>query len=193
MTTRRIVSVALVCMMALTLTSCKSWWKSKKSTSDSGLNGDSTGLLPADTTGAGTLPPRSEFDGKNAVAGQFEAVLFAFDSATVDETERAKVEKIAGTLKASANAVVVCEGNCDERGSNEYNMSLGERRALAVRTYLMSLGIDGGRIQTKSYGEEKPKDPAQTEEAYRVNRRVTGALHEETFYSRPKQRTQARR
>ena len=171
MTTRRIVSVALVCAMALTLTSCKSW-KSKKSTSDTGLAGDTTGLM-GDTTGAaGGLPPRIDMEGKSPVAGQFEAVLFAFDSAGVDESERAKVEKIAEVLKASPSAVVVCEGNCDERGSNEYNMSLGERRALAVRAYLMSLGVDGNRIQTKSYGEEKPKDPAQTEEAYRVNRRV---------------------
>jgi peptidoglycan-associated lipoprotein len=171
MMTRRIFSIALVCAMALTMTSCKSWWKSKKSTSASNLNGDNLGLL-TDSAGAGGLPPRSEFDGKSAVAGQFDAVLFAFDSATVDETERPAVEKIAEMLKASAAAVVVCEGNCDERGSNEYNMSLGERRALAVRAYLMSLGVDGNRIQTKSYGEEKPKDPAQTEEAYRINRRV---------------------
>jgi peptidoglycan-associated lipoprotein len=158
--------------MALTMTSCKSWWKSKKSTTDTDLTGDTTGLLGADAGGLGGLPPRSDLDGKSAVAGQFDAVLFAFDSASVDETERAKVEKIAELLKASPTAVVVCEGNCDERGSNEYNMSLGERRALAVRAYLMSLGVDGGRIQTKSFGEEKPKDPGQTEEAYRVNRRV---------------------
>lgn len=175
MTTRRMVSVALVCMMAVSMTSCKSWWKSKKSTSDSSLSGDNAGLL-TDSTGAGGLPPRGEFDGKNAVAGQFEAVLFAFDSATVDETERAKTEKVAEMLKANAAAVVVCEGHCDERGSTEYNMSLGERRALAVRAYLMSLGIDGSRIQTKSYGKEQPKDPAQTEEAYRVNRRVEFVL-----------------
>jgi peptidoglycan-associated lipoprotein len=159
--------------MALTMTSCKSWWKSKKSTSDSGLSGDNAGLLTDSSgLGAGGLPPRGDFDGKSAVAGQTEAVLFAFDSASVDESERAKVEAIAETLKANAAAVVVCEGHCDERGSNEYNMSLGERRALAVRAYLMSLGIDGARVQTKSYGEESPKDPSQTEEAYRVNRRV---------------------
>ncbi len=171
MTTRWIVSVTLACAMAATMTSCKSWKGKKGASGDTGLGGiDNTGLT--DTTLGGGLPPRGEFEGKGAVAGQFDTVLFAFDSATVDETERAKVEKVSEFLKANAADVVVCEGHCDERGSTEYNMSLGERRALAVRDYLMSLGIDGARIQTKSYGEERPKDPAQTEEAYRVNRRT---------------------
>ena len=66
---------------------------------------------------------------------------------------------------------MVVEGNCDERGSNEYNMSLGENRALAVRSHLVNLGISADRIQTRSYGEEKPAVTGTGEEVWHLNRR----------------------
>jgi peptidoglycan-associated lipoprotein len=71
---------------------------------------------------------------------------------------------------------LIAEGHCDERGSREYNLSLGEHRALAVRAYLVGLGVDGARIQTRSYGEEQPLDPGHDESAWRLNRRVEFAL-----------------
>jgi len=157
--------------MASALTGCSSWFHKKTPAG----TGTGTDVLPpvTDTGAGGNLQPRGDgFNGTNSVAGQFEAVLFSFDGATVDDAERAKAEKVAEFLKANAADVVVCEGNCDERGSTEYNMSLGERRALSVRAYLMSLGIDANRIQTKSYGKERPKDPGHAETAWRVNRRV---------------------
>jgi peptidoglycan-associated lipoprotein len=122
----------------------------------------------------GSLTPRdSKFDtGSPIAAGQFDTVRFAFDSAQVETAERAKVESVAEFLKSNASALVTLEGHCDERGSAEYNVSLGERRALAVRDYLMTLGIDGARIQTKSFGAERPKDPGHDETAWSVNRRV---------------------
>ncbi len=69
------------------------------------------------------------------------------------------------------------EGHCDERGTQEYNLALGEQRALTVRHHLINLGIDGARISTLSYGEEHPADPAQTENAYALNRRCEFAVH----------------
>ena len=96
-------------------------------------------------------------------------VLFAYDSYQ-------KVEAVAKYMKSNADVKLVCEGNCDERGSNEYNMSLGEHRALAVRAYLVGLGIDGARIQTRSFGEEKPLNPGHNEAAWHENRRVEFAL-----------------
>ena len=172
MTTRSMVAMVLVCSLAVGMTGCKKWRGGQKGNGSG--NGDSSGLLTggSDTLGGGgTLAPRPG-DGMTPVAGQFDAVLFAFDSASVDEGDRAKVEKVAEYLKSNTAVMIVCEGHCDERGSTEYNMSLGERRALAVRDYLMNLGIDGNRIQTKSLGKEQPKDPGHTEEAWRVNRRV---------------------
>ena len=67
--------------------------------------------------------------------------------------------------------VVNIDGNCDERGSNEYNLSLGEQRAQSVRTYLIATGIDAARIQTRSFGKEKPLDPGHNEAAWAKNRR----------------------
>jgi peptidoglycan-associated lipoprotein len=158
--------------MAASSTGCKKWF-GKKTPTSSGLGSDTvpgagSGLLD----NGSTLPDRSLTDGKGVVAGQFDTVLFAYDSAQVDDSERAKVEAVAEFLKANSAGVATLEGHCDERGSNEYNMSLGERRALAVRAYLMSLGVDGARIQTKSLGEEQPKDAGHDEKAWSMNRRV---------------------
>jgi peptidoglycan-associated lipoprotein len=174
MTTRWFVSTILVCSMAIGMTGCKSWFskKSPKSQGDLSDSGAIGSLSPE-----GVLPERGTFaDGKSVMAGQFETVRFAFDSAQVDDTERAKVEAVAEYAKANASTLVSLEGHCDERGSAEYNVSLGERRALAVRSYLMNLGIDGARIQTKSFGSESPKDPGHDENAWSVNRRVEFVL-----------------
>jgi peptidoglycan-associated lipoprotein len=103
-------------------------------------------------------------------------VLFAYDSYQIAPSEVAKVEKVAEFMRRATDVKLVAEGHCDERGSNEYNMSLGEHRALAVRAHLISLGIDGSRIQTRSFGEEKPLNSGHGESAWRENRRVEFAL-----------------
>jgi peptidoglycan-associated lipoprotein len=100
-------------------------------------------------------------------------VLFAYDSAQIGLSERPKLEAVAAYLrKTSAGTRVVLEGHCDERGSREYNMALGERRSLAARAYLIGLGVDGSRLITRSYGEERPVDPGHDESSWRLNRRV---------------------
>jgi len=167
---RDLAVILLVCSMAVASTGCKKWFSKKPPTGGTGTDmvGGGAGLLD----NGGTLPDRGITTGKNIVAGQFDTVLFSYDSAQVDDSERAKVEAVAEYLKANAAGVVTLEGHCDERGSNEYNMSLGERRALSVRSYLMSLGVDGNRVQTKSLGEEQPKDQGHDEKAWSVNRRV---------------------
>ena len=78
---------------------------------------------------------------------------------------------MADYLKKNAGVGVIVEGNCDERGSAEYNLALGERRSLAARAYLIGLGVDGAMVQTKSYGEEKPVNPGHDDAAWQVNRR----------------------
>ena len=100
----------------------------------------------------------------------FEPVYFGFDASNLQQSEMAKVEKVAAHLKQTGRVVIV-EGNCDERGSNEYNLSLGEIRAIAIRDYLVTLGVDAEKIQTKSYGEEKPAVVGHDETAWSKNRR----------------------
>ncbi len=106
-----------------------------------------------------------------------EPVRFAYDSFQVADSERAKIEAVASYMRQNAALTLVSEGNCDERGSAEYNLSLGERRALAVRAYLIGLGIDAGRIQTLSYGEERPASPGHDEASWAANRRVDFAMY----------------
>ncbi|MBR1588799.1 MAG: OmpA family protein [Kiritimatiellae bacterium] len=101
----------------------------------------------------------------------FSPVYFGFDVSQLAPSELAKVEAVAKHLQEKPGRVVIVEGNCDERGSNEYNLSLGDLRAISIRDYLVSLGIDAQRIQTKSYGEEKPAVIGHDESAWSKNRR----------------------
>ena len=98
-------------------------------------------------------------------------VHFAYDSAAVKKSEKANVQSVADALSKDSSAKLLIEGNCDERGTEEYNRSLGERRALALRGALSKLGVDPSRIRTISYGKDKPVDPANNEEAWAKNRR----------------------
>jgi len=100
----------------------------------------------------------------------FEPVYFGFDASNLAPAELAKIEAVATHLKQTGRVVIV-EGNCDERGSNEYNLSLGEIRAIAIRDYLVTLGVDAQFVQTKSYGEEKPAVVGANEGAWSKNRR----------------------
>ena len=101
----------------------------------------------------------------------FKPVYFGFDSTVVPQGEFGKIDAVASHLAENADRVVVIEGNCDDRGSNEYNMSLGENRAIIVRNYLVQNGIDAARIQTRSYGEERPAAQGNDESAWSKNRR----------------------
>lgn len=106
----------------------------------------------------------------------FEPVYFGFDSTVVPQGELGKIDEVARHLNDHADRVVVVEGNCDERGSNEYNMSLGENRAIIVRNYLVQSGVAADRIQTRSYGEEKPAVTGSDESAWAKNRRGEFAI-----------------
>jgi peptidoglycan-associated lipoprotein len=108
---------------------------------------------------------------EDAQALKSETVLFDFDSSVVKGSEKPKVAAVADYLKANAANAVRVEGNCDERGTEEYNRSLGERRALAVREELVRLGIDPTRVDTTSYGKDKPAVPGHDESAWKQNRR----------------------
>ena len=100
----------------------------------------------------------------------FEPVYFGFDASNLQASEMAKIEAVAAHLKQTGRVVIV-EGNCDERGSNEYNLSLGQLRAIAISKYLAELGVDVKHVQDKSYGEEKPAVVGHDESAWSKNRR----------------------
>lgn len=98
-------------------------------------------------------------------------VYFDFDKFDIKAGDNAVLEKLGMCLRQEADVKIVVEGNCDERGSSEYNMALGNRRAEAVRKYLTSSGVSNDRIKTVSFGEEKPVDKGHDEAAWAKNRR----------------------
>src|SRR6476620_8261347 len=99
-------------------------------------------------------------------------VFFDYDSSEVDATGQAALDANAAVLKRYPSWTVTIEGHCDERGTAEYNLALGERRAVGARAYLVSLGISADRLRTVSYGKEFPFDPGHDESAYAKNRRA---------------------
>ncbi|MEX2271301.1 MAG: peptidoglycan-associated lipoprotein Pal [Vicinamibacterales bacterium] len=129
--------------------------------------------IPADpTVTSGDLASRSIDEINDPKQTPFQPVFFALDREEIDGQGQAALQNNAQILKQYASWVVTIEGHCDERGTPEYNLALGERRALAARDYLVSLGIAPDRLKTVSYGNEFPFDPAHTEEAYSKNRRA---------------------
>jgi peptidoglycan-associated lipoprotein len=103
---------------------------------------------------------------------RFPDVLFDFDKADLREDGKRTCQAVAEFLRQNPKARLLIEGHCDERGTPEYNLALGERRAVAVRNYIVSLGIPKGVLSTVSFGEERPLDPGHTEEAWAKNRRA---------------------
>lgn len=100
-----------------------------------------------------------------------DRVFFAFDSSELDNEARDTVQKLAAWMQANPAVTVTVEGYCDERGTREYNLALGERRANAARDYLVALGVNPSRLSTISYGKERPAVMGSNEYAWAQNRR----------------------
>ncbi len=98
-------------------------------------------------------------------------VHFKYDSAAVQKTEKSNLQAVADELGKDATLKLLIEGNCDERGTDEYNRALGERRALALREALAKIGVDPSRVRTISYGKDRPADTGHDEAAWAKNRR----------------------
>jgi peptidoglycan-associated lipoprotein len=103
--------------------------------------------------------------------GPLADIQFEYDRSTLTDAARGTLEKHALWLQSHREARVRVEGHCDERGTTDYNLALGEQRARAAREYLVSLGVAGDRLSTVSYGKERPLDPANNEAAWARNRR----------------------
>jgi len=158
----RVIAIAGAVLM---LAACSS------STPDSaaGAGGPGTGGL-----GASRFGPGSQQD-LAATAG--DRIFFAFDRADISAEAQQILQRQAEWLKRYANVAVTIEGHCDERGTREYNLALGERRATAAKNVLVALGIPASRISTISFGKERPAVPGSSEEAYAQNRRAVTTVN----------------
>jgi len=142
---------------------------------------DAGRIKPDIGPGAGPTSETWSPDDPNLVADRvtlaMHIVHFDFDSATVKASEKPHVEAVAAMLRSDAQAKLLIEGHCDERGTEEYNRSLGERRALSLREDLANLGIDPNRIRTVSFGEDRPFSQGHDETAWKQNRRGEFVLY----------------
>jgi peptidoglycan-associated lipoprotein len=111
-----------------------------------------------------------------AAFGEMDIVYYGYDSFNLSEEARNSLKKNADWMKANSTARIQIEGHCDERGTVEYNMALGDRRANAAKAYLARLGVAANRIETISYGKERPADMGHTESAWAKNRRAVFVL-----------------
>jgi peptidoglycan-associated lipoprotein len=150
---------------ALTLLAAVSLLAACSTAPDASTTTGGTGTVAAPATGGVRAGSQQDLA---ATAG--DRVYFAYDKSDISPEARAILTKQSDWLKKNANVTVTIEGHCDERGTREYNLALGARRANAVRDFLVSQGIQGGRITTVSYGKEKPIDPGSGEEADQHNR-----------------------
>ncbi|MBR5591745.1 MAG: OmpA family protein [Kiritimatiellae bacterium] len=175
--------LSLIAATALIFTGCAT----KSNGAGDGYGDDNAAAFAGD--GASIDPNAAGFDPNDPNAGAFdngkfedtrtrvtdaglEALYFSFDSYMLPPEELTKAEDAAQYLLENPTYVMIIEGHCDERGSNEYNLSLSEQRAIGVRDYMVSLGIDGNRIQTRAFGEDKPAVPGMDESSYTLNRRA---------------------
>ena len=143
---------------------------------DDSISGAATTADTADTNGADTTPTTGGFAGHplDNPAGTLSVrtIYFEFDSSDIPESEHTTIAAHARYLSEHAGASLVLEGHADERGSREYNIALGERRAGAVRKLMTLLGGTDPQVRTISYGEERPAADGHDESAWRLNRRV---------------------
>ena len=105
------------------------------------------------------------------IVGVFEDIYFDYDKSRIREVDYITLNRIGDWLDDNSSIVIMVEGHCDERGSNEYNMALGEQRALSARRYIINRGVDSSRVHTVSYGEENPINSGHNESAWSENRR----------------------
>ena len=132
---------------------------------------DTTAVAPKDTATPPPPPPPPP-PPKKLKEEQLRTVYFDFDKFELRSDAKQMLDGNYELLKEFPDVIVQIEGHCDERGTVEYNLSLGEQLAKACQTYLISLGIAPGRLTTISYGEERPVDPGHNEEAWAKNRRA---------------------
>jgi peptidoglycan-associated lipoprotein len=125
---------------------------------------------------SGNLETFSPISGSKVGARANDRVFFEYDSSVISTVGKSTLDKQAAYLKKNAKANVSVEGHCDERGTREYNLALGERRANAVKAYLVKAGVAGSRVSTISYGKERPAVVGSTESDWAENRRGVTVL-----------------
>lgn len=159
MFTRAFFTTLMVALLAVGCSSNRP--KNGQDAGAEGANGANNGM---------TLELNGDSDSNKA--GGLQTVFFAFDSSSLDSAAKSTMQTNADFLKANAKVDIQVEGHCDERGGRQYNLALGERRAKAIRDYLVALGVESKRVSTISYGNERPVSEGHDESGWSKNRRA---------------------
>ena len=162
--------IILVCLLGLAMVSCQSPKKTDSETASTSGSGDNSGDS-SDPTAEKSMSFNTEGSDSGQIGG-LKTVSFSYDQAVLSSSAREALAGNAKWIKEHGGANVQIEGHCDERGSIEYNLSLGERRARSVKRYLVSLGVQSKRLSVISYGKEKLMDSGDSEDAHMRNRRA---------------------
>lgn len=169
----KFLTAILISVMALSITNCSS----KKKSDDSSLSADGGDPLAQggvlDATNVSDSPMNAGATGSDtgSIPG-LKTVTFAYDNSSLSAAAKQTLSDNAAWMNANPNVNVQIEGHCDERGSVEYNLALGERRAKAVKDYLQSIGVSPSQMMTISYGEEKLLSYGDSESDHSKNRRA---------------------
>jgi peptidoglycan-associated lipoprotein len=165
-----VIALIVFCSISMILsTSCKKKVQVKDEAAEPSVKDekvDSTG-----STGEAQPPAGENTTEGTGILNDFESIYFEFDKYDLKSDARETLAKTLEALKANPNTKIQIEGNCDERGTTEYNLQLGNRRAESAKSYLVAGGLDASRITTISYGEEKPLATGNDEESWAKNRR----------------------
>ena len=179
MRTNRTLVTVLAFLLAGTLSLANACKKKPPTTTEAAKSEAPTSPAPTEVsppTRPAPAPVESSPLGKSLEelnrAGYLKDAFFDYDKADLREDARTALSADAEWLKKYGSTQVLIEGHCDERGTSEYNLALGDRRANAAKEYLVSLGIDGARIKTVSYGKERPFCTQSTEDCWQQNRRA---------------------
>ena len=180
--TPRILALIVIAALALAGPACKTVQPQPETAPQQPPSFDSGGKAERvdETSGFGDKGPTAETfsESSSARADELNArrllkpVFFDFDSAELRQDGRDTLTQNAAGIKANGSLAVRIEGHCDERGTVEYNLALGDRRARAAREALVAMGISGNKLRTISYGKERPADPGHNESAWAMNRRA---------------------
>ena len=158
--------IIIVLSMLFFVVACGTAPKDTASSSDSGLTS-------VDYTSDGIKPGSSD----DLIVNVGDRVFFALNIHDLDDDSKSRLQDQASWLKQYSNVAITVEGHCDERGTREYNIALGERRAQSMKNYLIGLGIEAGRISTISYGKERPSVLGSNESAWSQNRRAVAVVN----------------
>ncbi|MDA8723632.1 peptidoglycan-associated lipoprotein Pal [Alphaproteobacteria bacterium] len=165
-----------MCAVAFLFTACETA-SNVAGDSASGSSSSSATAAGSTSSSASSSTTATQMSDAEKLAQVGNTVYFGFDSSELSGEAQATLDRQAAFLNVNPTMVVIIEGHADERGTREYNLALGDRRAVAVRDYLLAKGLNAARVRTVSYGKERPAVSGSNEEAWAKNRRAATVLN----------------